>query len=156
MWHKLQSHHRSNWETRSPSSVHFSPRTKKAVLSVPVTAVCTGSKVDQEKTIQVSFIEMSLIETAWMIQRDAASTICPKPYRTSLILGLTTVLSPHVEWYCLVKDLKWTQVSTVSNILNSFTHLKTGRLNLISRLVFGWVICRSQHKPTLIEIILKS
>ncbi|KAI3351497.1 hypothetical protein L3Q82_020344, partial [Scortum barcoo] len=68
---------------------------RKQRSSVQVNTVCTGSELDQEDFIQALF---TLTGTAVMKKRkEVVSTVCPKLYRTPLILGLTTVLWPHVE-----------------------------------------------------------
>ena len=109
---KVRRLRQSSRETRWLSSVHLSPWTKKTWSSVQVNTVCTGSEPDQDSPIPASF---TLRAAGEMDQRRrAASTVCPKLYRTPQMLGLTTALWSHVERSCLVKEPKWRWVRVYS------------------------------------------
>lgn len=69
---------------------------------------CTGSEQDQDNPTPRLF---TLTETTVKNKRDGVvSTVCPKLFRTPLMLGSTTVQWSHVERSCLAKELKWRQV----------------------------------------------
>lgn len=107
-WNKLRRQCQSTQAAPWLSSVHFSPITTRTEASAQMNTECTGSEQDQDNPTPRLF---TLTETTVKNKRDGVvSTVCPKLFRTPLMLGCTTVQWSHVERSCLAKELKWRQV----------------------------------------------